>query len=94
MSAHEHAIRNYLVVFGILMLGTILTVWAATIDMGLLNPVIALGIAVFKAVCVVLVFMHVWDSSRLTKITVVAGVFWLMILLTLTMSDYLSRAMH
>jgi cytochrome c oxidase subunit IV len=94
MSAHKNAIRNYFVIFGVLMVGTLLTVWAALQDFGFMNPVIALTIAVIKAVCVVLVFMHVWDSSRLTKITVIAGVFWLGILLTLTMSDYLSRAMH
>jgi cytochrome c oxidase subunit IV len=89
---HEHAIRNYFMIFGVLMAGTILTVWAAFQDFGIWNPVIALVIAVVKAVCVVLVFMHVWDSRRLTKLTVAAGFFWLGILFVLTMSDYISRA--
>ncbi len=95
MSAHSHegAIKGYWVVFGILMLGTVVTVWAAFLDLGLLNAPIALGIACFKAVCVILVFMHVKDSNRLTKMTVAAGFFWLAILLVLTMSDYLTRAM-
>jgi cytochrome c oxidase subunit 4 len=74
------------------MVGTILTWWAAFQDFGIWNPIIALTIAVIKAVCVVLVFMHVLDSSRLTKITVLAGLFWLGILLSLTMSDYVSRS--
>jgi cytochrome c oxidase subunit 4 len=90
--SHEHAIRNYFMIFGVLMVGTILTVWAAFQDFGFMNPVIALTIAVIKAVCVVLVFMHVWDSKRLTKVTVAAGFFWLGILFVLTMSDYVSRA--
>jgi cytochrome c oxidase subunit IV len=89
--AHEHAIRNYVIIFGVLMIGTLLTVWAAFQDFGIMNPIIALTIAVIKAVCVVLVFMHVWDSSRLTKITVAAGIFWLGIFIVLLMSDYISR---
>jgi cytochrome c oxidase subunit IV len=94
MSAHAHAIRNYFIIFGVLMLGTVLTVIAAFQDFGAMNAVIALTIAVIKAVCVVLVFMHVWDSKRLTKITVLAGVFWLGIFIVLLMSDYISRPWH
>jgi cytochrome c oxidase subunit 4 len=94
MSGHEHknAIRNYFIIFGVLMAGTIVTYEAAKMDFGLMNPVIALTIAVIKAVCVVLVFMHVWDSKRLTKLTVAAGVFWLGIFIVLLMSDYISRS--
>ena len=77
------------------MLGTSLTVIAAFYDFpGPLNVVVALTIAVVKATLVVLYFMHVKDSSRLTKITVISGVFWLGILLTLTMTDFLTRAWH
>jgi cytochrome c oxidase subunit IV len=94
MAGHEsaHSIRNYVIVFFVLMVGTILTYWAAFQDFGIMNPVIALTIAVIKAVCVVLVFMHVWDSPRLTKLTVGAGVFWLGIFIVLLMSDYISRS--
>jgi cytochrome c oxidase subunit IV len=91
---HEHAIRNYIIVFVVLMVGTAATVWAAFQDFGILNPIIALTIAVIKAICVVLVFMHVWDSKRLTKLTVTAGVFWLGIFIVLLMSDYISRPWH
>jgi cytochrome c oxidase subunit 4 len=92
MATHVHSTRNYFIIFGVLIVGTVLTFLAARIDFGVWNPVIALTIAVIKAVCVVLIFMHVMDSSRLTKITVLAGLFWLGILLTLTMSDYVSRS--
>jgi cytochrome c oxidase subunit IV len=53
--------------------------------------VVALGIAVFKAVLVVLFFMHVRHGTRLTGVVVLSGVFWLAILLIITMSDYLTR---
>ena len=53
--------------------------------------VVAMSIAIIKAVMVVLYFMHVKVSSRLTKIFVIAGVFWLGILVALTLSDYLTR---
>ncbi len=57
------------------------------------NPVVALAIAIFKATLVILFFMHVKYSSRLTKVVVGVGVFFLLILLSLTMTDYLSRAL-
>jgi cytochrome c oxidase subunit 4 len=91
MSAHAGAIKWYFGVFGVLMVGTILTYYAAFQDLGIWNTPVALFIAVVKAVCVVLIFMHVKDSSKLTKITVVAGLFWLMILFFLTMVDFASR---
>jgi cytochrome c oxidase subunit 4 len=58
-----------------------------------LNSLVALTIAVTKAVLVILFFMHVKYSTRLTKVVVVAGFFWLGIMLTITMSDYLFRAL-
>jgi cytochrome c oxidase subunit 4 len=58
-----------------------------------LNPAVALLIAFFKASLVILFFMHVKYSTRLTKIVVVAGIFWLGILLVITMTDYVSRHM-
>ena len=64
----------------------------AFLDLGPFNTVAALVIAVFKATLVVLFFMHVKYSTRLTWAVVVGSVFWLGILLVLTMSDYLTRA--
>jgi cytochrome c oxidase subunit 4 len=91
---HIGSLRIYFAVFLALLAGTVLTVTAAKQDLGIFNAPVALVIATIKATLVVLFFMHVKDSSRLTKITVISGVFWLGILLTLTMTDFLTRAWH
>jgi cytochrome c oxidase subunit 4 len=83
---------QYGMVFGALLIGTILTVVAAKIDMGLFNPIIALGIACTKAVIVILFFMHVKYQSKLVKLTVMCGFFTFLVLITMTLSDYISRA--
>jgi cytochrome c oxidase subunit 4 len=90
-AAHIVPARVYYSVFAALMVGTAITVGAAFIDLGAFNAVVALTIAVVKAVLVVLFFMHVRYSTRLTWVVVAGGVFWLGILLTLTFSDYLTR---
>ena len=92
MSEHIVPTRVYYSVFAILMLCTLATVLIAFVDLGPLNTVAALTIAVFKAVLVILYFMHVKYGTRLTWAVVVGSVFWLGILLVLTMSDYLTRA--
>jgi cytochrome c oxidase subunit IV len=92
MSDHILPRRVYYTIFGVLMLCTYLTVQMAFIDLGPFNTVAALAIALFKATLVVLFFMHVKYSSRLTWAIALSGVFWLGILLVLTMSDYLTRA--
>ena len=99
MSGHIVPRRIYYGIFAALMVLTLLTVWIAFQDVDThlwgvhiaLNPVIALAIATTKAMLVVLYFMHVRYSSKLTKVTVLAGVFWLGILLVMTMGDYVSR---
>ena len=83
---------QYAFVFGTLLIGTAITVLAANIDLGVLNPIIALGIASFKAVVVILFFMHVKYQSNLIKMTVGAGFFTFLVLITMTLSDYISRA--
>jgi len=83
---------QYSMVFAALLFGTALTVVAAKIDLGALNPVIALGIACTKAVIVILFFMHVKYQSKLIKLTVSAGFFTFLVLVTMTLSDYISRA--
>ncbi|MGI4828008.1 MAG: cytochrome C oxidase subunit IV family protein [Janthinobacterium lividum] len=91
----EHHIvtpMQYVIVFGTLLLFTLLTVVAAYIDMKWLNPVIALGIACFKAVIVILFFMHVKYQSRLIKMTIASGFFVFLVLIVMTMSDYISRS--
>jgi len=83
--------RVYYTIFGILMLGTYLTVQIAFFALGRLNTVVALTIAVIKATLVVLFFMHVKYSTRLTWAVVLGSIFWLGIMFVLTMSDYLTR---
>src|SRR5262245_22118687 len=89
---HISPISVYLTIFGALMVMTGLTVFAAYINLGVFNFTVALANAVFKATLVILYFMHVKYSSHLTKLTVAVGIFFLIILLTLTMVDYASRA--
>jgi len=90
----EHIVpkRTYYIIFGILMLCTYITVQVAFFDLGAFNIVAALAIAVLKATLVVLFFMHVKYSTRLTWAVVVGSIFWLGILLVLTMGDYLTRS--
>lgn len=83
--------RIYILIFVTLLLLTLLTVDVAFYDSGWLNLYIALAIATCKAALVVLYFMHVRYSSRLTWLFVGAGIFWLAILLVFTLSDYLTR---
>ena len=90
-AAHIAPKRLYYAVFLALIVGTVLTYAAAKVDMGPLNNVVMLTIACTKATLVILFFMHVRWSSHLTWIVVVSGVFWLLILFSFTMGDYLSR---
>jgi len=91
LSEHIVPTRTYYLIFGILALCTYLTWQVAVFDLGPLNTIVALIIAVFKATLVVLFFMHVRYSTRLTWAVIVGSVFWLGILLALTLSDYLTR---
>ena len=78
-------------VWGALLLLLFLTWGVAKFDLGEWNIVAALTIAVAKMLLVVLVFMHVRYSERITWVFVAAGFFWLFLMITLTMSDYLTR---
>ena len=91
MSGHVAPKSMYYGVFAALMVGTALTVLVAFYDLGALNNVLMLGIAITKALLVVLFFMHVRWSTRLTWVVAGAGFFWLLILFGVTMSDYLTR---
>ena len=88
---HATSTRAYYAVFLVLLVCTYLTWQIAYFDLGPLNTLAALAIAIFKATLVVLFFMHARSSPRLTWIVIVAGLFWLGILLVLTLSDYLTR---
>ena len=89
--AHIASVKSYVGIFLLLMVLTTVTVLVAYVNLGQLNKVVALGIATLKATLVILYFMHVKYSSRLTKVVIMSGFFFLIILLALTMVDYGSR---
>jgi cytochrome c oxidase subunit 4 len=96
VSEHIVSWKLYIVIFLALMILTFSTVFAATVDLNKyyagLNVIVALVIATCKALLVVLFFMHVYYSSKRTQLIVFAGVFWLAIMLFLTLGDYGSRS--
>jgi cytochrome c oxidase subunit 4 len=89
----EHVVKpgTYLLIFGILMVLTAVTVGVALLDLGFLNIFVALFIALCKAVLVVLIFMHVRYSRRIIPLVIGGGLLWLAILIALTMTDFMSR---
>ncbi len=91
MSEHIVPRKIYFVVCGTLLVLTFVTYKVAFFDLGHWNVVAALVIACGKALLVALFFMHVRYSPRRTQVVVIAGVFWLCILLFLTLSDYVTR---
>ena len=94
MTGHSKSspLPGYFAVFIALLVGTGLTVFAATLDLGPFNAPVALGIATVKATLVALFFMHVWHASeKLTKLVIIGALFFLALLLGLTMTDYASR---
>ncbi|MGA8159422.1 MAG: cytochrome C oxidase subunit IV family protein, partial [Acidobacteriaceae bacterium] len=90
----EHIVSPtvYLIIGTCLLILTASTAAISYIDLGVFNAVVALAIACLKGSLVVLFFMHIKYSSRLTKLTVAAGFFTFLVLLTMTMTDYISRA--
>ena len=89
-------IPGYLAVFAVLVVGTILTYFVATIDLDVIfpgaNTLVALLIAFAKMLCVMLFFMHVRWSSRLIWLAAIAAFFWLAIMFAFTMQDYFTRS--
>ncbi len=82
----------YIGIWATLMVFTLITVLASFAELGPFNIVIALLIATIKGTLVVLFFMHLRYSPKLTMAAVIAAIFWLFIMFSLTMTDYLSRA--
>jgi cytochrome c oxidase subunit 4 len=81
----------YLAIITTLLILTGLTVGAAFVNLGRFNIVVALLIATVKATLVVLIFMHAKYAPERTKLVIIAGIFWLALLLFMTLSDYASR---
>ncbi len=91
-TGHIVSPKVYATILGLLLVGTAITIGASYVEMGPWNPVVALLIACTKATLVVLYFMHIKYSSKLMKLTVGAGFFTFLILVGMSLSDYISRA--
>jgi cytochrome c oxidase subunit 4 len=91
MAEHIVPRKVYFAIFAALMVLTATTTAVAFLDLGPWNTVVALGIAFLKATLVALFFMHVKYSPRLTQVTIAGGLFWLAILIVLTLSDFMTR---
>ena len=92
----EHAksspLKMYFGIWAALFIFTFVTYKAAFIELGRFNAAVALGIATLKATLVALFFMHVWHAGeKLTKVVVISALFFLLLLLGLTMTDYATR---
>jgi cytochrome c oxidase subunit 4 len=94
-SEHISSIGSSVAIWIALLVGTALTVGAAFVDLGPLNIVVALTIATIKATLVVLFFMHVkYTHEKLTPLVIVSAIFFLFLLLGLSMADYATRLWH
>jgi cytochrome c oxidase subunit 4 len=91
MSQQIVPLKTYVLVFVSLIGLTLLTTGVAFLDLGPFNTVVALVIAFCKMLLVILFFMHLRHSSGLTRIVLLAGFFWLALLVALTMTDYRTR---
>jgi len=91
MSGHVVAKRLYFFIFGSLLVLTALTTGMAYVDMGQWNTVVALVIACCKATLVILFFMHWRWSTRLVRVVILSALLWLVILISLTTTDFFSR---
>ena len=94
MSGHVSPKSTYYAIFGALMVLTGITVAAAFVNLGSFNFPVAISIAITKATLVILFFMHVKYSSRLTKMVVAMSFFFLAIMFGLTLTDYMSRGWY
>jgi cytochrome c oxidase subunit IV len=85
--------KVYFTIFALLLVLTFTTVAVASLDLGPWNTIVALTVAVTKALLVTLWFMHIKYSNRLTQIVVASGLFWLVIMIALTLFDYKTRSL-
>jgi cytochrome c oxidase subunit 4 len=92
MSEHILSSKLYWTIWAVLICLTGITAWVSTVDLGPLNTVVSLLIASGKALLVVLIFMHVkYTSEKLTRVVIISALFWLLILLGLSLTDYFIR---
>jgi cytochrome c oxidase subunit 4 len=93
METATHPAKIYWKNCAALMLLLALTWSIGYINLGMFNVIIALAIAITKALLVALFFMHIKGSSRLLHLTATVGIIWLLIMLSLTLGDYLTRGL-
>ena len=92
MSGHIMSSKFYYTIWIALLCLTVISAAVSFVNLGPFNTIVALVIATFKALLVVLFFMHVkYTSEKLTKMVIVAAIFWLLLLLALSMADYTTR---
>ena len=90
---HGTSVKTYLIIGATLLVLTVATTLIAFVNLGPFNPVVALTIATIKALLVILFFMHVKGASeKLTGAVVISGFFFLAILISLSLADYLTRS--
>jgi cytochrome c oxidase subunit IV len=90
----EHVVtpvKTYVFVFLALLVGTLLTVLVSEVDLGWANNIVAMTIAIVKALLVLYFFMELRHSTRMSALTAIAGFFWLVLMLAMIMMDYWSR---
>jgi cytochrome c oxidase subunit 4 len=92
MSEHSGSATIYWVIWVSLIVLTFVTAGVAYLDLGPFNTIVALGIATCKALLVILFFMHVKGASeRMTKVVIISSIFWLLLMLGLSLADYVPR---
>ncbi|HEY6333698.1 MAG TPA: cytochrome C oxidase subunit IV family protein [Blastocatellia bacterium] len=94
MSEKVVPLKTYFIVFAVLLIMTGTTCAVSFVDLGRMNAIVALLIAGFKASLVALFFMHVKYGPRINRLVLVGSLFWLVLLLSLTIADYLSRGLR
>lgn len=89
---HSSSLTTYVIIWLALLAGTALTVVAAHINLGPYNAAVALIIATTKALLVALFFMHLKGASeKILKLVVISTIFFLFLLLALSMADFSTR---
>jgi cytochrome c oxidase subunit 4 len=92
MAEHIVEPKTYLGVWAALLILLLATVGLAFVPLGPMHVVVAVTIAFAKAILIVLFFMHVRYKPRITVVFVCAGLFWLAIMFTLALGDYMTRS--
>jgi len=92
MTSHIVPVKTYILVFLALVVLTLATTEVARVDLGLLNPLVAMLIAAVKTILVVLFFMHMKWSTYRSRVVAASGLLWLLVMIMLTLSDYRTRS--